>query len=94
MVVPPIQYGVSLLEIWGSPLCCLQEGTNLLYDHFCPESRLRSDKPLDRPHKGMGHVLVMVQLAAEGGVLANQLEIRLRHTLGSGCVVAWWEGRL
>ena len=93
-MIPPFQDGVGPLEIWVNPLCCLQTGANFLRGHLCPASRVRSEQLLEINSQGTVHVLVMLQLVAEGGALVNQPEILLRHPLGSRCMIVWWVERL
>ena len=92
MALPPIQDGEAPLEVWGSPLCCLLKGDNILCGHIRLALRVCSGKPPDGPCQGTGHVPVMVRLADEGILLVNQPYRLFRHPLGSECAGGWWGG--
>ena len=74
MAVPFLKYGIVPLVIWGSHLCCILTGSNLLYGHTRLESEVYSELPLHHSRQGKDHVLFMVQLLADGSALINHLE--------------------
>ena len=99
-ILPPMSGG-NTSSGWCSPRGNLGaypvaslDGPKLLHRHLCLATRVCSERPPDGPHHGIGHVLVMVWSTAEGGMRVNNLEILLRHPLGSGRVGKWWWGQL